>query len=93
MPPAARVGDSTGHPGVVAGPGVPNVLVGGMPAAVLGDIHISGIPPLAGPQPPTPFPKGSATVLIGGRPALRFGDVSGNGGPIVIGMPNVQIGG
>jgi len=93
MPPAARVGDPTGHPGTVAGPGVPNVLVGGMPAAVVGDLHTCAMPPTAGPHPPTPFPMGSATVLIGGRPALRVGDVAGCGAPIVAGAMNVLIGG
>ena len=33
MPPAARVGDPTGHPGVIGPPGVPTVLIAGMPAA------------------------------------------------------------
>ncbi|AXH95496.1 hypothetical protein DV701_04545 [Ornithinimicrobium avium] len=33
MPSAARVGDPTSHGGVVVGPGVPTVLVGGLPAA------------------------------------------------------------
>jgi uncharacterized Zn-binding protein involved in type VI secretion len=93
MPPAARVGDPTGHPGTVAGPGVPNVLVGGMPAAVVGDLHTCAMPPTAGPHPPTPFPMGSATVFIGGRPALRLGDVAGCGAPIVAGAMNVLIGG
>ncbi len=92
MPPAARVGDLTAHPGVVTGPGVPNVLIGGMPAAVVGDLHSCAMPPLAGPHPPTPFPLGSFTVLIGGRPALRMGDVSGCGAPIVVGMFTVLIG-
>lgn len=92
MPPAARVGDLTAHPGVVTGPGVPNVLIGGMPAAVVGDLHSCAMPPLAGPHPPTPFPVGSFTVLIGGRPALRMGDVSGCGAPIVVGMFTVLIG-
>jgi uncharacterized Zn-binding protein involved in type VI secretion len=93
MPPAARVGDPTGHPGTVAGPGVPNVLVGGMPAAVVGDLHTCAMPPTAGPHPPTPFPMGCATVLIGGRPALRMGDIAGCGAPIVAGAMNVIIGG
>jgi uncharacterized Zn-binding protein involved in type VI secretion len=93
MPPAARVTDPTGHPGTVSGPGVPNVLIGKLPAAVVGDMHTCAMPPLAGPHPPTPFPKGSATVLIGGRPALRMGDMSGCGAPIVAGAPNVMIGG
>ena len=39
MPPAARVGDPTGHPGVITGPGVATVLLSGMPAAVVGDLH------------------------------------------------------
>jgi uncharacterized Zn-binding protein involved in type VI secretion len=93
MPFAARVGDPTGHPGTIAGPGVPTVLIGGMPAAVQGDQHACAMPPLAGPHPPTPFPSGSLTVLISGRGALRMGDLSGCGAPIVMGMPLVEIGG
>ena len=93
MPAAARVTDATGHPGVIAGPGVGNVLIGGMPAAVVGDQHVCAMPPNAGPHPPTPIVKGSATVLIGGRPAARMGDMCGCGAPIVSGMPTVQIGG
>jgi uncharacterized Zn-binding protein involved in type VI secretion len=93
MAPAARVLDPTGHPGTVAGPGVPTVLIGGMPAAVAGDTHACAMPPPAGPHPPTPFPKGSVSVLIGGRPALRVGDVAGCGAPIVAGAFTVLIGG
>jgi uncharacterized Zn-binding protein involved in type VI secretion len=93
MPPAARVGDPTGHPGSIAGPGVATVLLGGSPAAVAGDMHSCAFPPVAGPHPPTPFPMGSGTVLIGGRSALRIGDVAGCGAPIVFGTPTVLIGG
>jgi uncharacterized Zn-binding protein involved in type VI secretion len=93
MPFAARVGDPTGHPGVIAGPGVPTVLIGGMPAAVMGDNHVCAMPPTAGPHPPSPIAKGSATVLIGGRGAARMGDMSGCGAPILMGMPLVEIGG
>jgi uncharacterized Zn-binding protein involved in type VI secretion len=93
MPPAARLGDPTGHPGVVTGPGVPTVLIGKKPAAVVGDMHTCSMPPLAGPHPPSPFPKGSLTVLISGRPALRMGDMSGCGAPIVAGAFTVLIGG
>jgi uncharacterized Zn-binding protein involved in type VI secretion len=93
MPPAARVGDPTAHPGLVTGPGVPNVLIGGAPAAVVGDLHACSMPPLTGPHPPTPFPAGSVNVLIGGRPALRLGDLSGCGAPIVVGALTVVIGG
>ena len=92
MPAAARVGDQTGHPGVVTGPGVMTVLIGGMPAAVAGDMHACSFPSLV-PHPPTAFPMGSASVLIGGRPALRVGDVAGCGAPIVTGEFTVIIGG
>jgi uncharacterized Zn-binding protein involved in type VI secretion len=93
MPPAARVTDPTGHPGMITGPGMPTVLIGGLPAAVLGDMHACSMPTPAGPHPPTPIAKGSATVLIGGRPAARFGDLAGCGAPILGGFPTVLIGG
>ena len=64
MPMAARMGDPTGHPGVVTGPGVATVLIGGMPAAVVGDLHTCSFPPPA-VHPPTPFPMGSMTVMNG----------------------------
>ncbi len=90
MPPAVRVGDTTVHGGVVVGPGVPTVLVGGMPAAVLGDMHACPIQP--GHPPSTPFAGGGPTVLIGGRPALRVGDPSGCGAVVAVGLPTVVIG-
>lgn len=93
MPPAARMGDPTGHPGVIAGPGVSTVLIEGMPAAVVGDMHTCAFPPPAGPHPPNPIVKGSATVLIGGRPAARMGDITGCGAPIIAGAFTVLIGG
>jgi uncharacterized Zn-binding protein involved in type VI secretion len=93
MPPAARVGDFTLHLGTITGPGVPTVLIGGQPAAVMGDMHACGLPPLAGPHPPTPIVKGSATVLIGGRPAARMFDTAGCGAPIIFGSFLVLIGG
>jgi uncharacterized Zn-binding protein involved in type VI secretion len=92
MPFAARVGDPTGHPGVITGPGVPTVVIGGMPAAVLGDLHTCAFPPPAA-HPPTLLVLGSTTVLIGGRPAARMGDLAGCGAPIILGMPTVTIGG
>jgi uncharacterized Zn-binding protein involved in type VI secretion len=85
---AARVTDPSTHGGVVTGPGVPTVLIGGLPAAVMGDLHAC-----SQPHPPTPFSLGSATVQIGGRPALRMGDVCGCGAAAVLGAPTVQIGG
>ena len=93
MPFAARTGDPTGHPGILAGPGVPTVLIGGMPAAIVGDQHVCSMPPVAGPHPPSPIVMGSTTVFIGGSMAARVGDVSGCGAPIVMGAPTVEIGG
>jgi len=93
MPPAARVGDPTSHPGTVSGPGVATVLIAGQPAAVQGDLHACAFPPPAGPHPPNPFVKASTTVLIGSRGALRIGDSSACGGSIVAGAFTVLIGG
>ena len=72
--------------GPVIGPSVPNVLVGGLPAAVVGDM-------CACVGPPDSIVKGSATVLIGGKPAARMGDMTAHGGVIVQGAPNVMVGG
>ncbi|TFH37372.1 MAG: type VI secretion protein [Bacteroidia bacterium] len=72
--------------GPITGPGVPTVLIGKMPASVVGDIAICVGPPDA-------IIKGSATVMIGGRPAARMGDTTSHGGVIVLGCPNVLIGG
>lgn len=80
LPPIPHVG------GPITGPGVPNVLIGGLPAAVLGDMCTCVGPPDA-------IIKGSATVMISGRPAARMGDSTAHGGTIVLGMPTVMIGG
>ena len=93
MPPAARITDPTAHPGTITPPGMPTVMVGGLPAAVASGMHTCMLPPPAGPHSPTPFPTGSATVQFGGLPALRVGDMSGCGSPIVAGLPTVEIGG
>jgi uncharacterized Zn-binding protein involved in type VI secretion len=92
MPPAARFFDTTAHPGLIIGPGVWTVLIGGLPAAVVGDKHLCLFPSPPG-HPPTPIVRGSLTVLIGGKPAARIGDLTGCGAPIVRGMPLVIIGG
>lgn len=96
MPSAARISDMHTCPmvtvlvphvgGPVSGPCVPTVLIGSMPAAVVGDICVCV-------GPPDSIVKGSATVLIGGRPAARQGDLTAHGGVIVGGFPTVQIGG
>jgi len=96
MPPAARLTDmhvcpmSTGPVphvgGPVSGPGIPTVLIGGMPAATVGDMLVCT-------GPPDVIVKGSATVMIGGKPAARMGDSTAHGGSIVLGCPTVMIGG
>ena len=93
MPPAARVGDPTNHPGMIGNPGVLCVLIGGQPAAVVGTLHVCALPPLAGPHAPTPLIKGSTTMRIGGRAAARKGDTAACGAMITEGMLNVLIGG
>ncbi|HDR2161131.1 TPA: PAAR domain-containing protein [Enterobacter cancerogenus] len=80
LPPIPHVG------GPVIGPGVPTVLIGSLPAAVVGDSCICV-------GPPATIVKGSATVLIGGKPAARMGDTTSHGGNITIGCPTVIIGG
>lgn len=99
MPPAARLTDmhtcpmvTPGTPpiphvgGPVVGPGMPTVLIGNMPAAVMGDMCTCV-------GPPDTIAKGSVTVLIGGKPAARMGDLTAHGGTIVAGFPTVMIGG
>ncbi|MCH6236372.1 PAAR domain-containing protein [Cognataquiflexum rubidum] len=80
LPPIPHVG------GPIIGPGVPNVLIGKMPAAVLGDSLVCK-------GPPDSIIKGSSTVMIGGKPAARMGDATAHGGSIVLGCPTVMIGG
>ncbi|WP_214227657.1 PAAR domain-containing protein [Pedobacter sp. B4-66] len=96
MPSAARISDMHVCPmvtgvvphvgGPISGPSVPTVLIGSMPAAVVGDLLVCT-------GPPDTIVKGSATVMIGGKPAARQGDLTSHGGVIVVGFPTVQIGG
>lgn len=72
--------------GPVLPPGTPTVLIGGLPAATVGNMcTCSG--------PPDSIIMGSATVLIGNKPAARMGDSTAHGGSIVAGCPTVIIGG
>lgn len=99
MPPAARLTDFHVCPMVTPGPvpiphvggpiiepGEPSVLIGGLPAAKLGDTCMCV-------GPPDSIVKGSATVMIGGVPAARLGDQTAHGGAIMLGALNVMIGG
>lgn len=96
MPPAARVGDMHVCPmitvlvphvgGPIIPPGCPTVLIGGQPAACMGDM-------VTCVGPPDTILMGSATVLIGGKPAARMGDPTAHGGTIILGCMTVEIGG
>ncbi|ABD80305.1 PAAR domain-containing protein [Saccharophagus degradans] len=92
MPAAARVGDTTTHGGTIVGPGNATVLIGGMPAAVVGDTHVCSLPPNGHQPTASPIPAGSGTVLIGGVPAVRVGDTCICGAGAAVGDPTVIIG-
>ncbi len=78
-PPPPHVG------GPVSGPGVPTVLIGGKPAAVMGDMCVCM-------GPPDVIVQGEGTVLIGGKPAATVGSMTAHGGVITQGEPTVLIG-
>lgn len=96
MKPAARITDMhtcpmvTGTVPHVGGPilpaGEPTVLIGGMPAARVGDMAVCT-------GSPDSIAAGSSTVLIGGKPAARLGDTTTHGGVISAGETTVLIGG
>lgn len=79
-PPVPHIG------GPILGHGVPTVLIGKLPAAVVGDSALCV-------GPPDSIVKGSSTVMIGGKPAARMGDATAHGGSIVLGFTTVMIGG
>jgi len=96
MPGVARVGDlhtcplSDGPKPHVGGPvmpigAVPNVLINGLPVAVVGTLCTCA-------GPPDSIVMGSSTVLIGGMPAARVGDTTAHGGSITLGSLNVIVG-
>ena len=78
VPPVPHVG------GPIVSPGAPTVLIGGLPAARLGDMAVCV-------GPPDSIVMGSPTVLIGGQPAARLGDSCARGGTIVLGCFTVLI--
>lgn len=92
MPAAARTGDTSNHGGTIVGPGNPTVLVGGMPATVLGDMHICSLPPNGHQPTVSAFVSGSSSVLIGGVPAVRTTDACVCGAMAAVGEPTVLIG-
>jgi uncharacterized Zn-binding protein involved in type VI secretion len=94
MPPAARITDMHTCPmfdgpkphvgGPILPPGAPTGLIGGLPAARVGDMATCV-------GPPDTIAKGSMKVMIGGKPAARMGDMTAHGGVIVLGYPLVMI--
>lgn len=96
MMPAARIGDNHVCPmvtavvphvgGPILPPGGMTVMIGGVPAARMGDMVVCV-------GPPDTILKGSATVMIGGKPAARVMDNCAHGGMIVLGCFTVLIGG
>jgi uncharacterized Zn-binding protein involved in type VI secretion len=96
MPFAARITDMHVCPmitvlvphvgGPILPPGTPTVMIGGIPAAGMGDMCTCV-------GPPDSIVMGSSTVMIGGKPAARMGDMTAHGGSIVAGCPTVNIGG
>ena len=86
------LGDTTSHPGTITGPGIATVLIDGMPAAVMGDMHTCSCPSNP-PHPPSIIVRGSLTVLINGQAAARVGDMAACGAAILLGATDVEIGG
>jgi uncharacterized Zn-binding protein involved in type VI secretion len=60
------------------------VLIGGLPAARVGDMCTCA-------GPPDSIVAGSTKVMIAGKPAARVGDKTAHGGVIVAGLPTVMI--
>lgn len=94
---AARLGDLTSHGGVINN-GASSVLIGGQPAARIGDMHSCPVVvPGMGPHQGGPVNSGSTTVLIEGCGAARISDSAVCSlGPvdfIVSGCETVLIGG
>jgi uncharacterized Zn-binding protein involved in type VI secretion len=70
--------------GPITGPGAPNVLINGKPAALMGDLCICA----GGPDT---IVQGEPTVLINGTPVATVGSMTAHGGSIVMGEANVLI--
>src|SRR5437870_5713644 len=92
--PAARIGDSTMHGGVIT-VGCPTVLIGNRPAARIGDLHTCPMVTVIVPHIGGPMVLGSFTVLVGGVPQSRITDMLICVGPpdaVAVGEPTVLIG-
>lgn len=94
MPPAARVLDMHVCPlvnvlvphvgGPILPPGAVTVMIGGMPAARVGDLATCV-------GPPDVIVLGSFTTMFQGMPAAYMGSVTAHGGAVVMGCPMVMV--
>ena len=71
--------------GPIIGPGAATVLIGGLSAAVEGDMCVCI-------GPPDKISKGSATVTCEGKAAARMGDATAHGGKLLSMCPTILIG-
>ena len=72
--------------GPILPPCCPTVLIGFLPAVRVSDMAVCV-------GPPDVIAMGSTSVMIGFMPAARMGDQTVHGGVIVMGFPQVMIGG
>jgi uncharacterized Zn-binding protein involved in type VI secretion len=70
--------------GPILPPGYPKMLIGGMPAARMGDMATCV-------GPPDVIALGCPKFLIGGQPAARMLDNTAHGGVIILGYPKVLL--
>jgi uncharacterized Zn-binding protein involved in type VI secretion len=94
--PAARLTDPTAHGGIITAPGCPTVLIGGLPAARITDIHTCPMITVLVPHVGGPIILGAFTVLTGGLPQARQTDTLVCVAPapdvILMGCPTVIVG-
>jgi uncharacterized Zn-binding protein involved in type VI secretion len=92
--PAARLTDPTVHGGLIA-VGCPTVLIGNLPAARIGDMHMCPMVTVLVPHVGGPLVLGSFTVIVGGVPQSRVNDMLICVGPpdtVLMGEPTVLVG-
>ncbi|MRT94765.1 PAAR domain-containing protein [Ancylomarina sp. 16SWW S1-10-2] len=70
--------------GPIVGPGAPNVLINGKPAALMGDMCVCI-------GPPDVVAQGNPAVLINGVPVVCQGDLTAHGGVVMSGEANILI--
>jgi uncharacterized Zn-binding protein involved in type VI secretion len=71
--------------GPILPPGGITVLIGGLPAARVGDMCVCV-------GPPDVIATGAFTVLIKGMPAAYLGSMTAHGGSVILGCPTVLVG-